>query len=146
MLLGKTEFEFTWLDTNYDYNITIDEWTAGKESENSFLTVKNNDTADCFETTVIEATVGNSSYNDWYDENLDGMICWDEWISYDIDQNQWTLLDVDGNDYLDSTELNATNIDPSLILQWLDSNGDDLIEWDEYVVGMIGMNQFDSVS
>jgi len=146
MALGKTEYEWEWLNSNFDEVITIDEWTAGKVSENAFLTVKANDTADCFDVSLLAAYVGNDTYNDWYDENLDGEVCWREWMNFDMDQAYWSYLDVDGDDYVNATELNATDIAPELILQWLDTNADSLVEWTEYVPGMIDMNQFDALA
>jgi len=55
-------------------------------------------------------------------------------------------LDIVIKDVINFTEFNANNIDPFLTLRGINSNEDDLIEWDKCVVGMIGINQFDAVS
>jgi hypothetical protein len=99
--------------------VSLAEWQAGRGSENLFLTVKDDDTADTISKAKLETYITNSTLTAWYDQDSDDEIAWVEWISFVIDQNMWTMLDADSDHHVSAEEFTAQGMDGALMVKWL---------------------------
>lgn len=143
LAIGKSVIEWEFLDSNYDGSVSLAEWQAGRQSENSFMTIKNDDTVDDIPKAALETFVTNSSYTLWYDENADDSITWTEWINYAIDQNMWTLLDADTDDHASPAEFQTMGFDADAMILWLDTDANGYVDFAEWIVGCVAKNVFD---
>lgn len=143
--IGKSVIEWEFLDTDYNGEVSLAEWQAGRQSENLFMTIKNDDSADNIAKANLEAHVTNTSYTTWYDEDGDDAITWTEWMNYYIDQNMWTLLDADADHYVSPAEFQTMGFDADKMIEWLDlpSDNNQLVDFAEWQAGCVTKNVYD---
>lgn len=67
LAIGKSIIEWEFLDTNYDAEVTLAEWQAGRVSENLFLTIKDDDAVDYITKANLETYITNTTLTVWYD-------------------------------------------------------------------------------
>jgi hypothetical protein len=96
----------------------------------------------------IVTLVTNDTLNSWYDENGDDEVTWEEWVSFQIDQRMWTLLDADSNDHITDVEFKAMGFSADHLIEWLDwpGNNDHLVNYAEWQAGCLKKNLYDKVA
>lgn len=67
--IGKSDLEWEWLDSDANDVVTLTEWQAGRSTENTFYTVKNDDSINDIAIADLTTYITDDTLNTWYDEN-----------------------------------------------------------------------------